>query len=89
MSKVLEYLKKKRNSLLNVGKKRSQKACKMLDSIKATKKGECIKIPVHKERDVHNIRAWLSHNKKYLKPEDIDIHTAYKRKESILYIYVE
>lgn len=87
MSKLFEYLKQKRNSLLSGGK-RSQKACNILDSIRTKKKGEFIKIPVHDERDAHNVRVWLSNNRKHLNQETMDIRTIYKREESILYVYI-
>ena len=68
--------------------KRSQRSCNILDSISTTKKGEFIKIPVYDEKDAHNIRAWLSSNKKYLNKETRNVRTIYKREESILYIYI-
>ena len=87
MSSFLEYLKKKRNSLCRKGK-RSLRSCNMLNSIRMTKKGEFVKISVCDERDAHNVRAWLSNNKKYLCSEAVNISTTYKREESILYVYI-
>lgn len=85
---LFEYIKEKRNSLLSGGK-RSLKAHNILDSIRVTKKGEFIKIPVRDERDVHNIRVWLSNNRKCLDPEVRNMYTTYKREESMLYIYIK
>lgn len=87
MSKpFFEYFKEKRNSLLSGGR-RSQKACEIFESIEMARKGEFIKIKVCDERDVHNIRSWLSNNKKHLKT--IGLHTVYKKEEGVLYIYIK
>lgn len=82
-----ERLKKKRNSLLKGGK-RSQKACKLLESIDTAKNGEFVKVKVCDKKDAHNVRSWLTNNKKSLKPEARNLHTVYKKEEGVLYIYL-
>ncbi len=85
---LFDYLKKKRNSLLS-GRKHSKKALDIIDSINMVEKCKRIGVPANDEREAHNIRSWISNNRKHLKPELRDIRTTYKKNERIIYIYRE
>lgn len=82
-----EHFKKKRNSLLKGGK-RSEKTYKLLESIETAKNGGFVKIKVHDEKDAHNIRSWLSKNKKNIRLEARNLYTNYKKEEGVLYIHI-
>lgn len=84
-----EHIKNKRNSLLCGRKMISKKSLELIDTIEMVKKGEGIDIPVENEREVHNIRSWITNNRKRLRPDLRDVRTSYKKEKNLLYIYLE
>jgi hypothetical protein len=79
---LLEYLNEKRKPFRKI----SQRLLEVMTTINMLEKGEVAKVPVNSERDVSNLRTWISQNRKNLKPEVGHITTFYKKEENLLYV---
>jgi len=84
-----EHVKKKRNSLLRGRRMLSKRFIDIIDTIEMVKKGKGVDIPVENEREAHNIRSWITNNRKRLRPDVMDVRTSYKKEKKILYVYIE
>jgi len=82
---LLKYLNEKRKQ----PRKISQRMLDIENSINTLEKGEAVKVPVDSERDVSNLRTWISQNRKRLKPDAGIITTVYKKEQNLLYIHRE